>query len=382
MDFSLSAEQNELHDEILRFATAELSSGAAERELGGIFPRDLWLKCGEQRLQGLLVPEAYGGRGLVPVSAVIALEALGLGCDDGGLTFSICAHLLACAVPVWRHGTSEQKSRLLPALSNGSLIAANAMTEPVSGSDAFALETRAEHDDETFRLNGTKTFCTNAPIADVFVTYASTDAARGYHGGITAFLVLRSAPGVQIGRPLKKLGLRTSPMAEVHFENVSVAADDVLGRVGGGAAIFAESMDWERACLGATHVGAMQRLTDLAIGHVRQQRSSAKAASESQAVAHKIASMKVRLDAARLLVYRAAARLGTARDVGRDASIAKLFVSEALLATANDVVSVIGTEALSDGHPAARALSDSVASTIYSGTSEVQRNIIARWLGV
>jgi alkylation response protein AidB-like acyl-CoA dehydrogenase len=146
--------------------------------------------------------------------------------------------------------------------------------------------------------------------------------------------------------------------------------------------IFAESMDWERACLGATHIGTMQRLLDLAVTETRRPRSGDKAKSESQAAAHQIADMKVRLEAARLLVYLAASRLARARDVGRDASIAKLFVSESLLATANGVVSIFGTEALIEGHPAARALRDAVASTVYSGTSEIQRNIIARWLGV
>jgi alkylation response protein AidB-like acyl-CoA dehydrogenase len=383
MDFSLSADQEQLRDEIAAFARAELTSGAADRDRAGVFPQDLWRKCGERKLPGLLVPAEYGGRGLDPLSATVALEALAYGSDDGGLTFSLCAHLLACAVPLWKHGTDEQKHRYLPGMSDGSLIAANAMTEPGSGSDAFALSTRAEADGEDFRLNGTKTFCTNAPVSDVILVYAATDPARVYHGGITAFLVPRSTRGVQIGRPLEKLGLRTSPMAEVSFENATVTANAVLGRVGGGGVLFAESMDWERICLVATHVGTMQRLLDLAVTHARSRPpSGGEPAGKSQGVSHAIADVKVRLDAARLLVYRAASRLDRARDIGMDASIAKLFASEALLATANSVVQIFGSDASIEGHPAGRALRDAVASTIYSGTSEIQRNIIARWLGL
>jgi hypothetical protein len=267
-------------------------------------------------------------------------------------------------------------------MSNGSLIAANAMSEPGSGSDAFALTTRADSCAEGFRINGTKTFCTNAPIADIILTYAATDPRKGYHGGITAFLIPRGTPGMHVGPPLEKLGLRTSPMAQIIFEDAIVSVDAVLGAVGGGATVFAESMDWERTCLVAAHVGTMQRLLDLVVSHARSRRSSREPGDRPQGVSHAVADIKLRLDAARLLVYRAAARLGQARDAGLDASIAKLFASESLVTTANAVVQILGNEALADGHPAERALRDAVASTIYSGTSEIQRNIIARWLGV
>lgn len=382
MDFSLSAEQQRLRNEIIEFARTELSTGTAERDRAGRLPRDLWLKCGERRLQGLLVPQEYGGLGLDPLSTCIALEALGYGSNDGGLSFAICAHLLACVVPIWKHGTSDQKRRYLPGLSDGSFIAANAMTEPGSGSDAFALTTRAEAEGDGFRLNGTKTFCTNAPCADVVVAYAATDPARGYHGGITAFIVPRDTPGVRTGRPFEKLGLRTSEMSDVIFENAWVPADAVLGGVGGGAVIFAQSMDWERTCLVAVHVGTMQRLLELAIAHGRTPSPTGEPLGKLQGVSHPIADMKVRLDAARLLVYRAATRLDRARDISMDASIAKLFTSEALITTAIDVVRMFGNDGLVDGHEAERALRDALASTIYSGTSEIQRNIIARWLGL
>ncbi|HEX2723847.1 MAG TPA: acyl-CoA dehydrogenase, partial [Gemmatimonadaceae bacterium] len=267
-------------------------------------------------------------------------------------------------------------------LCDGSLVAANAMTEPGSGSDAFALVTRADLDTDGFVLNGAKTFASNAPCADVFITYASNDSAKGYHGGVTAFIVPRKTPGFRTGPRFRKLGLRSSHMGEVIFENALVSHDAVLGTVGGGGPIFAQSMDWERVCLGAIHVGAMQRLLESCIRHARTHKVGGTAIGKSQSVSHRIADMKVRLDASRTLMYRAAASLETSRNVSMDAAIAKLFVSESFVACAQSASAIFADEGVIAGHEAERTLRDALASTIYSGTSEIQRNIISRWLGL
>lgn len=382
MEFSLSPAQQSLRDEVAQFAKTELSAGAAARDRDQLFPRDLWQLCGKLRLQGLPVPEELGGRGLDSLSVAIALESLGYGCSDGGLSFSICAHLLACVVPVWKHATDAQKALFFPQLCDGSLVAANAMTEPGSGSDAFAMSTRAEPAEDGFVLNGTKTFCTNAPVADLILTYAMTDSAKGYHGGVTAFIVRTNSRGCRTGPAFSKLGLRSSPMSEVIFENVRVTPDCVLGRVGGGAAIFAQSMEWERTCLGAIHVGAMQRLLELTVRFARTHRVDGEAIGKSQGVAHRIADMKVQLEASRLLTYHAAWRLDRRDASGLDASIAKLHVSESHVAAAEAAVRTLQIEGVLGECEAQRALRDSLAGTIYSGTSEVQRNLIARWLGL
>ena len=183
MDFALSDEQRMLRDTVVRFAQKELNEGIVERDHEHTFSHELWLKCGQMGLQGLPVPEEQGGMGLDPLSVTVALEALGYGCRDGGLVFAICAHLLACVVPIWKHGTEEQKRRYLPKLCDGTLIAVNAMTEPGTGSDAFAMSTKATPDGDGFRINGTKTFSSNGPIADVALVYAITDPEKGYHGG-------------------------------------------------------------------------------------------------------------------------------------------------------------------------------------------------------
>jgi len=382
MDFTLTPEQRELRDHVVGFARRELNEGIERRDREGEFPREAWERCGAMGLPGLPVPEDYGGSGLDPLSVAISLEALGYGCRDGGLVFSLCAHLLACVVPVWRHGTEEQKRRWLPGLCDGSRIAVNGMTEPGTGSDAFGMKTRAVRDGDGFVLNGTKTFGSNAPIADVALVYASTDPAKAYHGGVTAFLIERGTPGFRAGQKFEKLGLRTSPIGELVLEDVRVGPDAVVGGVGGGGPVFAESMDWERACLGATHVGTMRRLLEDAVRYARTRTQFGQPIGKYQAVAHRIADMRVRLDASRLLCYHAASRLGRARDAGLDASISKLFVSESLVRSALDAVQVLGGYGFMVDYEVERVLRDSVGSTLYSGTSEMQRNIIARWLGL
>ncbi len=382
MDFTLSDEQRLLRDNIVRFAMEELNDDVRQRDRDQQFSRELWLKCGKMGLQGLPIPEAYGGSGLDAVSVAIVLEALGYGCRDGGLVFAVCAHLLACVVPIWRHGTEDQKRRYLPRLCNGTAIAVNGMTEPGTGSDAFAMSTRAIPDGDGFRLNGTKTFSSNGPVADVALVYALTDKTKAYHGGVTAFLVDAGTPGFSAGQKFEKLGLRTCPISELVLDDVRVSSSAVLGGVGGGGPIFTESMDWERACLGASHIGTMQRLLEQVIEHARKRTQFGQPIGKYQAVSHRIANMKVQLEASRLLAYRAASRLGQARDVSLEASIAKLFVSEALVQCALDAVQIFGGSGFMVDSDVERVLRDSVGSTIYSGTSEMQRNIIARWLGV
>ena len=382
MDFSLSEEQQLLRETIVRFSQNELNADVTGRDREHRFPRDLWLKCGEMRLQGLPVPEEYGGSGLDPLTTAIALEGLGYGCKDGGLVFSICAHLLSCVVPLWRHGTEEQKKRFLPRLCDGSFIGVHAMTEPNSGSDAFAMSTKAERQGDGYRINGSKTFISNGPIADVVIVFAVTNAKKGYHGGVSAFIVEKGAAGFRSSQPFDKMGIRTAPLGELVFEDVYVSEDAVLGGIGAGSAIFTHAMDWERTCLFASHVGAMERLLEIVLKYARSRTQFGQTIGKFQAISHRIADMKVHLEAARLLVYRAASRLDQARNVSLDASISKLFVSESLLQAALAAVQIHGGYGYMAEFEVERALRDAIGSTIYSGTSEMQRNIISRWLGL
>lgn len=381
MDFGISDEQKALRETIVRFARKELNRDVAGRDHEQTFDHEGWRKCGEMRLQGLPIPEQYDGLGLDPLSTALALEALGYGCEDSGLVFALCAHLLPCAVPIWKYGSDEQREKYLPGMCRGELIAANSMTEPNSGSDAFAMQTRAVPDGDGFRLNGTKIFTSNAPVADLFVLFAMTDPEKGPHGS-TAFLVDAKTPGVRVSRKIEKLGLRTSPLGEVVLEDAHVPASAVLGGVGSGFTLFTHSMDWERTCLFAFNVGVMERLLEGSIEYARSRQQFGKPIAKFPAIANRVADMKVRLEAARLLVYRAAWRLDRSRTVGLDASIAKLFVSESLVEAALGAVQIRGGYGFTTEYQVERALRDAVGSTIYSGTSEMQRNIIASWLGL
>jgi len=382
MDFGYSDEQKALRDTIIQFAQRELNKDMIERDREQHFPMDLWRKCGEMRLQGLAVPEEYGGLGLDGLSTAIALEALGYGCEDSGLVFSICAHLLPCVVPIAKYGTEEQKRTLLPRLASGELIAANCMTEPNTGSDAFAMTTKAVPDGDGFRLTGTKTFSSNGPVADLLVVFALTDAEKRYHGGVTCFLVPRQSAGISVSKKIEKLGLRTSPFGEINLDEVYVGPETVLGGVGGGSTLFTHSMDWERTCLFAFNVGVIERLLEKSVTYARTRQQFGKPISQFPAIANRLADMKVSLEAGRLLVYRAAWKLGKSKSVSLDASIAKLFVGESLLKSALDTVQVHGGYGFTVEYQVERALRDAVGATLYSGTSEMQRNIIASWLGL
>jgi alkylation response protein AidB-like acyl-CoA dehydrogenase len=249
MDFTISDEQKLLRESIIKFAQGELNDGVIARDRDQAFDRSLWRKCAAIGIQGLPVPEEYGGSGVDTVTCAMALEALGYGCRDGGLIFALCAHLLACVVPIWQHGTAAQKERYLRGLCDGTLVGGHAITEPGSGSDTFAMRTRADRTEGGWRLHGTKTFISNAPVSDVLIVFAMTDAAKGFHGGVTAFVLDRAMHGYRTTAKMEKLGLRTSPVGEVVLEELIVPDDAVLGKVGGGSAIFATAMDWERTLL-------------------------------------------------------------------------------------------------------------------------------------
>nr|MDQ3047177.1 acyl-CoA dehydrogenase family protein [Bacteroidota bacterium] len=246
MDFELSTEQQLIRENIIRFARKELNADVRQRDRDQEFPKQLWERCGEQKLQGLCISEEHNGAGMNAVSTIIALEALGYGCHDNGLSFSICAHLLSCVVPVWKYGTAEQKKQFLPELCNGKRIAVNAMTEPSSGSDVFNMKTTAKKTAGGYIINGTKTFSSNGPVADTILLYALTDESKGFFGGITAFLIDKNTAGFSVGEKYEKMGLRTCSISELLFNDMFVNENSALGGVGGGSTVFNYSMEWER----------------------------------------------------------------------------------------------------------------------------------------
>jgi alkylation response protein AidB-like acyl-CoA dehydrogenase len=327
------------------------------------------------------VPPRWGGLGLGPLAAARLLEAFGRGCTDMGLVFSAGASLFAGAMPLVESGNDEQRDRFLPKLCTGEWIGANAITEPDAGSDVFALKTRAIADGDEYVIDGHKSYVTNGPEADVFVVYAVTQPDSGYLG-ISGFVLPRDTPGLSVGTAFSKLGLETSPIAPIYFERCRVPRSARIGAEGDGAAIFRRSMQWERTCLFGAYVGLMERLLERCVEFARERKQFRRAIGKNQAVSHRLADMKLRLEAARLLLYRACWKLEDGQDALGDVSMAKLAISEAAVQASLDAIQIHGGLGIITDAGIERMLRDCVPATLFSGTSEMQREIIARELGL
>jgi alkylation response protein AidB-like acyl-CoA dehydrogenase len=377
----LTAEQQQLQDAAIEFARKALGRDMVARDREERFNREDWLKCAEFGVQGMPIAQQYGGLGLGIVSLIGVMEGLGYGCHDSGLLFSLNAHLWTNSIPILLYGTEPQRQKYLPGLCNGSLIGANGASEPDAGSDVFAMQTRAERVGDSYVLNGAKTFVTNAPVADLFVVYATIDRDLGPMG-VTAFIVERDTPGLVIGKHMEKMGLRTSPMAEVLFQDCRVPIENRLGREGRGVEIFECSMEWERGCILGSFLGVMRRQLEACIGHVRARKQFGKPIGKYQSVANRIVDMRVLLDTSRPLVYRIGYLKEQNKKAVVEASIAKLYVSEALVQSMLHAVQVFGGYGYMTEQGVERDLRDAVGGTLYSGTTEIQQNIIARNLGL
>jgi len=381
MDFSLSAEQRELKEAAADFARAKLNHDLAKYEASGEFPMEAWQACARFGIQGLPVPAELGGGGSDILSTVLVMEALGYGCHDNGLIFSLNAQMWSIELPLVKFGTPAQQQAYLPGLVSGDLIGVHAMTEPDSGSDAFSMRTRAERKGDDYLLNGTKLYITNAPVADVVLVFAA-HPGRTSQTGISAFLVDKGTPGFTVSRGLDKMGLRTSPMGEVVLADCLVPAEKRLGAEGAGMAIFNSSMGWERSCILASAVGAMQRQLETCVEYARTRKQFGEAIGKFQSVSGKVADMYLRLEAARLLIYRAAWLAQQGKRAVTEAAAAKLFTSEAWVASSLDAIQIHGAYGYMKEAGIERDLRDAIAGTIYSGTSEIQRVILSRMLGL
>jgi alkylation response protein AidB-like acyl-CoA dehydrogenase len=378
----LDDEQRALRESIIGFAQGELNHELERRDREGSFSREAWVKCARMGLLALPVPQRYGGLEASATTIAAALEGLGYGCADNGLIFSLNAQMWACQHPIVRFGSEDQKERYLPRLCDGSLMAAHGMTEPGSGSDAFSLTTTATPTaGGGWVLGGSKTFVTNAYESDLFVVFATTDRRLGF-AGLSAFLVERDTPGLEVGKPFSKMGLRTSHLTEVFFADCEVPGEAMLGEPGAGMAIFNASMRWERGLILAGSVGTMRRQLERCVQYAREREQFGQPIGSFQAVGHRIADMKLRLETAHLMLYRMAALLdaGTATDL--DAALTKLHLSESLVQSSLDAVQIHGGYGYVTETGLERDVRDALGGRIYSGTSEMQRNVIARQLGL
>ncbi|MFG3252532.1 acyl-CoA dehydrogenase family protein [Streptomyces sp. NPDC048172] len=387
MDFELSPIQRECCDSI--------SAAVAERFAETPRPTDpesvrlAWKDAANIGLTGLCLPEEHGGAGLGALDTALALEAFSRSCSDMGLVFGIAAHLLSCAVPVREFG-ADGAAELLAGMAAGDLIAGNAMTEDEAGSDVGRIRTTATRADGAdgadgmdggYVLRGEKSFVSNAPIADVFVTYAVTDPAAGFLG-VSAFVVPRDLDGVHVGPPLPKVGLNSCLAARVTFEDCVVPDRYRLGAEGGGAAVFQHSMAWERGCLFAAYLGLMERQLASCVARTTERRQFGRKLSAFQAVSHRVARMRQRLESARLLLYRACWLLDQGSADVSAIAMAKTAVSEASVANSLDAMQLFGSTGYLAGSGIEEQLRDSLPSTVFSGTTEIQLELIAKEAGL
>jgi len=381
MNFEFTADQLELKNSAVRFAQKKLNGDMIARDKAGTFSRELWNACAEFGILSLPFPKSYGGSDCDIITTLLIMEGLGYGCKDSGLLFSLNGQLWTVQMPIFHFGTAAQKTNYLSRLCSGEWIGANCMTEPSSGSDSFALSTSARLDGDHYILNGSKTLITNAPIADLFLVFATIDQSKGFMG-VTAFLVEKTFPGLVISKEIEKMGLKTSPISEVIFSDCRVPLANRLGPEGNGATIFNEGIEWERSCMLASDVGVMERQLEECINYAKVREQFKKPIGKFQAISHKIADMKVRLETARLILYKVAWLKQTQGRAGMEAAIAKLYLSESLIQSCLDAIQIHGGYGYTSEFEIERDLRDSISSTLYSGTSEIQKNIIAKYLGL
>ncbi|SDI36387.1 Acyl-CoA dehydrogenase [Actinokineospora alba] len=358
-----------------------LSADHVERDADAEFPWDKWKLIQECGILRLPFDPEWGGLGLDLLTTMYLLEGLGAGCRDGGLNFSVSTHMVSAGVPLQRFGTAEQKRAHLTRICSGAAIGAHAISEPDSGSDALAMRTSAVRDGDDFVLNGSKTFVSNGPIAGMFIVYARTHPLGGPLG-TTAFLVERDTPGFTVGKPISKMGLRTSPLCELFFDDCRVPAANVIGKPGGGFLVLNHVMKWEVLCSFAINLGEMVHRLERCVRYASERVQFGQPIGAYQAVSHQIVEMKMGVETTRKWLYDTATRLTRGENVTVDMAITKLVASESNVASAMAAVRLFGGNGYMSEYGLEKDLRNAVAGTIYSGTSEIQRNRIASMIGV
>ncbi|MCW2600025.1 MAG: acyl-CoA dehydrogenase [Frankiales bacterium] len=381
MEFGWSEEQSALREQAVRFGREMLDGGVLEDDLSGRFPAEKWRLLADWGYFGLAVPEELGGPGLDPMTGLLVTEGLAEGCQDFGLLFSASVQAWVVIGALLRFGTEDQLDRHLPGLADGTTVGALAITEPDCGSDALSLRTTAREVHGGWLLRGRKAYVTNAPIADLVLCFASSGATQ-LLGGMSAFLVETSREGVHRGSVEPKMGLRTSPLGELGLDDVFVPTGELLGKLGRGVAVFHDAMAWERTWLTALQVGTLQRQLDETRAYACERRAFGIPIAGHQSVAHRIVDMHLRLECGRLLVYRAAAAIAAGRPAGTEAALAKLWMSESALASSLDSLQVHGGNGYLSCSGVERQVRDAAGGQIYSGTSEMMRNLVADSLGL
>ena len=379
MNFKFNEEEQEIIDMLHDFAVKEVAPLAAEIDEQERFPEETWHKLADMGMMGIAYPEEYGGAGLSYLTYIACCEELAKHCATTSVMVS--AHSSLCCWPIEHFGTEEQKQKYLPALCSGEKLGAFGLTEPGAGTDAAMQKTTAEDKGDHWLINGSKIFITNAGYASVFVIFAMTDKSLGTKG-ISAFIVDRDTPGFSVGAHEKKMGIRGSSTCELIFDNCKIPKENLLGEVGKGFKIAMMTLDGGRIGIGAQALGIAQGCIDQTVKYTQERIQFGKRISQFQNTQFQLADMQTKVDAARLLIYRAAQAKQDGEPYSHLAAMGKLFASE----TASDVtrrcVQLVGGYGYTREYPFERMMRDAKITEIYEGTSEVQRMVISGWMGV
>ncbi len=378
MDFELTAEQKLVRNMVREFAEKEILPVAAEIDKEPRYPAEIIKRCGELSLMGMLVPAEYGGAGLDAVSYAISIEELSRASASVGVIVSV-NNSLSC-FPINTFGTEEQKKEYLAPLARGEKLGAYALTEPSAGSDSASMRSTVVKDGRHYVLKGGKTFITNGAEADLFITYARLGEQDNRHKNIHAFILERETSGLKIGKPMEKMGIRGSSTVELIFEDCRIPEENLLGEPNGGFKVAMATLDEGRIGIAAQSLGIAQAAFDAALKYSKQREQFGKPISEYEAIQWKLADMATKIDAARLLTYRAAFLKDKGQRFSKEASMAKLYASELAVDAALEAIQIHGGYGYMSEYPVERYLRDSKITTLYEGTSEIQRLVIAREL--
>lgn len=379
LSFEFSEEQLAFRETVRAFAEKVVRPGSDERDREGRWDPDVWRAVGEFGLAGLPIPVEYGGQGADIITTCMALEGLEEGGRDSGLLLSLGAHLCIGAVPIWLHGTEEQKRKYLPKLASGEHVGAFAITEPEAGSDAAGIKATARRDGDSYVLNGSKTFITNGPIADVINVVAITDPEAAASQRMSCFIVERDTPGMDVGKHLDKSGNRSSPTSELHFTDCVVPASAMLGPEGSALwKVAFECFDWERTVMVSAALGGMEAQIRSCVEYAKERKAFGKPIAQFEMIQDKLARMRAYANAARWVLYHAAWLKQEGKPHMQEASIAKYLVADYAMLNAQEAVQIFGGYGYMREFTVERSIRDAKLLSIGGGTSEIQKLIIAR----
>lgn len=339
----------------------------------------LWKRCAEFGLFSLVVPEKLGGMQEDILGIAAVMEGMGSGVDSANILFAANVHVFACMLPILEFGSERQIEQLIPKMMEGERVGAHAISEEEAGSDVWNLKAEYEELEDGYVITGIKNYVTNAPFADIYIVYARKKGTKGFRG-VSAFLIEKNTPGFQTGQLIEKMGMELSPMASLYLNQCFVSKDGMLGEEGQGIAIFNTTMEYERTFLLAYQVGIMEHQLERCVSFAKKRKQFNKPILQFESVGNRLAEMKVRLEASKLFMMNVAREKLEQKNIYLSSSIAKLFISESLVKNSLDAMETYGACGYIKEYQIEETLRDSIGSKIYSGTSDIQKNIIANML--